>query len=132
MTLNQVAGILSKWCLLPGWVVWAAAAGQALHARIKVGLKEEGDRVSVSCAVRDHPVHGGLEAPVGPPADTKTVTLVVELNRQLGGHTHAGVCMQLHGLVHAHDSACCRAIGTEMHLLYGIGEGQTAAADREH
>ena len=52
---------------------------------------------------------------------------------ELGRHMRAGVYMQLQGEVHAHDSACCRAaIGTEMHLLHGIGEGQTAAADREH
>lgn len=43
-------------CCVPGGIVRAAAAGQALDARVKVGLEKEGDGVAVAQSVRHHPM----------------------------------------------------------------------------
>ena len=53
---------------MPGRIIWATAGRQALDHRVKIGLKEEGERIALCAAVHHHPVQCGLEAAIGPPA----------------------------------------------------------------
>ena len=53
---------------MPGRIIRAATGRQALDHRVKVRLKEEGERIALCAAVHQHPMHCGLEAAIGPPA----------------------------------------------------------------